>query len=74
MARNSGAMAAKRKVLLKCKWIDEPDEGLAASIWVMFGEGRFAASGFELPGPEAGFGGTAEGFGLTGSLLEWSTL
>lgn len=74
MARNSGAVAAKKKVLLKCKWIDELDEGWAASIWVMFGEGRFAASGLELPGPEAGFGGTAEGFGLTGSLVEWSTL
>jgi hypothetical protein len=65
-------MAAR--VPLKCHWIDELDEGWGTSIWVMFGEGPFAASGLELLGPMEGFVGTDEGFWFTGSLLELSTL
>ena len=72
VARHSRAMAATRAPL-ECHWIDELDEGWGTSIWVMFGEVPFAASGLELLGPMAGFVGTAEGFGFTGSLLELST-
>jgi hypothetical protein len=62
------------RVRLECHWIDELDEGWGTSIWVMFGEGPLVASGLELLGPKAGFVGTDEGFGFTGSLLELSTL